>query len=313
MGVVTVRALDEGDLDAADRVMRLAFGTLRGLPDPSTAFGDAEYVRTRFRAAPDCAWAAEVDGELVGSVFACRWGTYGWLGPLTTHPAVWDGGVGSRLMEPVIEAFDRWELRQAGLFTLPNSPKHVGLYQRYGFWPRLLTAVMGKPVAGAPNEYTTFAQVPEGERASTLEAIRELTDSVFPGLDLEREVRACDAQRIGDTVLLYDDDRLAAVAICHCGAGSEAGSGACYVKFGAVRSGAGAAVQFEKLLDACETFAAASGLDRLVAGVNTGRLDAYRRMLQRGFRAHQIGVSMRSRPDGPDYDGPEHYVIDDLR
>jgi hypothetical protein len=83
------------------------------------------------------------------------------------------------------------------------------------------------------------------------------------------------------------------------------------VKFGAVRPGDSGA--FERLLDACETFAATAGLERIVAGVNTGRLDAYRRMLQRGFRTHRLGLSMLLRPDGPDYDGPGHYVIDDLR
>jgi hypothetical protein len=55
-------------------------------------------------------------------------------------------------------------------------------------------------------------------------------------------------------------------------------------------------------------------LERIVAGVNTGRLDAYRRMLARGFRADVlVGLAMRARPDGPDYDGPDNYVIDDLR
>ena len=308
-----VRALEEGDLDAADRIMRVAFGTFLGLPDPSTMFGDRQYVRTRFRAAPDCAWAAELDGEVVGSVFACRWGTFGFLGPLTTRPDVWDGGVGQRLMEPVLETFDRWELRQSALFTFPHSPKHIGLYQRYGFCPRFLTTVMDKPVTAAAAGYVTLSQIPGGERAVRVEAIRGLTDAVFAGLDLEREIRACEAQQIGDTVLLYDGDRLAGVAVCHCGAGSEAGSGACYVKFGAVRPGPAAADDFESLLDACEAFAAAAGLGRLVAGVNTGRLDAYRRMLRRGFRAIQIGVAMHSRPEGPDYDGPESYVIDDLR
>jgi flavin reductase (DIM6/NTAB) family NADH-FMN oxidoreductase RutF len=127
LDALRVRALEEGDLGAADRIMRVAFGTFLGLPDPSTMFGDAEFVRTRFRAAPDCAWAAEVDGKVVGSVFAARWGTFGALGPLTTHPSVWDGGVGRRLLDPVIEAFDRWGLRQAGLFRFPDSPKHVGL------------------------------------------------------------------------------------------------------------------------------------------------------------------------------------------
>lgn len=310
---VRVRALEEDDLDAADHIMRVAFGTFVGLPDPTTMFGDEQTVRTRFRAAPDCAWVAELDGEVVGSVFAARWGTFGSFGPLTTHPDVWDRGIARRLMDPVLAAFDRWELRQAGLFTFPDSPKHVALYQRLGFWPRFLTALTAKPVTGAGSEYTTFSRVPVRERAGTLEAIRELTNAVFPGLDLDREIQACDAQQIGDTVLVHGGGRLTGAAVCHCGAGSEAGSGACYVKVGAVSPGADAAGRFERLLDACEAFAAAAGLNRLVAGVNTGRLDAYRRMLQRGFRVHRLGVSMLLRPDGPSYDTPAHYVIDDLR
>ena len=251
-------------------------------------------MRTRFRAAPDCAWAAEVDGEVVGSVFAARWGTFGFFGPLTTRPDVWDGGVGGRLMEPVTEAFDGWDLRQAGALHLPA--------QRQAHRPLPAVRVLAALPDGGDGEAGDGRRervrdasrgFPTGSGPASLEAVRGLTDAVFAGLDLEREIAACDAQQIGDTVLLYEDDRLAGVAVCHCGAGSEAGSGACYVKFGAARPGPGAADRFEALLDACETFAAASGLERIVAGVNTGRLDAYRRMLQRGFRAVQIGVSMR--------------------
>jgi hypothetical protein len=54
-------------------------------------------------------------------------------------------------------------------------------------------------------------------------------------------------------------------------------------------------------------------MGRLVAGVNTGRLDAYRRLLARGFQAEQIGVAMWLRPEEPHFDTPAHYVIDDLR
>jgi hypothetical protein len=72
-------------------------------------------------------------------------------------------------------------------------------------------------------------------------------------------------------------------------------------------------MRFERLLDACEAYAAESGLGRLVAGVNTGRLDAYRCLLARGFCTEKIGVSMRLRPEGPHFDTPAHYVIDDLR
>ena len=43
---VSVRPLREGDLSEADRIMRLAFGTFLGLPEPMTFMGDAGYVRT---------------------------------------------------------------------------------------------------------------------------------------------------------------------------------------------------------------------------------------------------------------------------
>jgi N-acetylglutamate synthase-like GNAT family acetyltransferase len=299
----------EGDVDAADRVTRLAFGTYRGLPDPASTFGDAEMVRTRFHAAPDCAWVAEDDGRVVGCVLAARWGSFGYFGPLAVHPDRWDLGIGSLLLAPVLDAFERWELGQAGLFTFPSSAKHLGLYQKHGFWPRFLTCVLAKPIAPANAGYELFSQAP----AADLSRVRALTGAVFPGLDLEREIVAVHAQGLGDTVLLEADGELAGMAVCHCGAGSEAGSGTCYVKFGAVRPGPGAEAQFAQLLDACNAFAAESGAERLVAGVSTGRLYAYRLLLERGFRADLVGVSMLSRPDEPAFDGPGDYVLNDLR
>ena len=143
---ITVRPLEESNLPAADKIMRLAFGTFIGLPDPMTFMGDANYVGTRFDADPARAFAAEVNDELVGSNFATNWGSVGFFGPLTIRPDFWDRGIGKRLMEPVMQLFDKWGTKHAGLFTFPHSQKHVGLYQRFGFWPRFLTAMMAKPV-----------------------------------------------------------------------------------------------------------------------------------------------------------------------
>ena len=311
---VRVRPMLADDLDSADAVMRLAFGTIRGLPDPSATFGDSDSVRTRFRAAPDCSWVAEVEGEVVGSVFAARWGSFGFLGPLTVHPGLWDRGIGGRLLQPVLEAFERWDVRQAGLFTSAASPKHLALYQNHGFWPAFLTVVTAKATGQAALRAHTLASNEVEQRGEVvLDEIRELTDHVFRGLDLAREIVAAAEQGIGDTVLLRGERTLDGIAVCHCGAGSEAGSDTCYIKFAAARPGVGAAERFERLLDVCEAFAAQSGLHRVVAGVNTGRLDAYRRLLARGFRVEQIGVSMRLRPDQPHFDTPAHHVIDDLR
>ena len=310
---VHVRPMVDGDLDEADRITRLAFATFRGLPEQAVALDDTEAVRTRFVAAPDCAWVAEIGGDVVGSVLAARWGSFGFFGPLTVRPDLWDRRVGSRLLEPVLAAFEAWQVRQAGLFTFSSSPKHLGLYQKHGFWPGYLVAVLGKQVAPAESPYTLFSQALPEHQARLLDEIRALTDTVFPGLDLEREIVASGAQGLGDTVLVRNGDSLTGMAVCHFGPGSEAGSGVCYVKFGAARSGATAGDEFDLLLNACEAFASDSGLERLEAGVNTGRLDAYRRMLLRGFRTDLLGVSMCLRPDGERLDTPDRYVIDDLR
>ncbi len=311
----SIRPMHEGDVDAADRVMRLAFGTIRRLPDPSTTFGDRQMVRTRFRAEPACAWIAEIDEELVGSVFVARWGSLAVLGPLSVHPDLWDRGIGSELLRPGLEAFERWGVRQAGLFTFADSPKHLGLYQSNGFWPGSLTVVATKETAPVTphRPYTLVSHDSQPDHDSLLEEARRLTDQVFAGLDLGDEIAAVSGLRLGDTILLRGDSGLDAIAICHCGAGSEAGGDTCYVKFAAVRPGTARPSDSRKLLDACDSFAAESGLSRLVVGIDTGRRDAYRRLLARGFRVEQVGVSMWLRPDEDRLDAADRYVIDDRR
>lgn len=302
------------DLDSVDRVLRLAFGTIRRLADPETAFGDSDPARTRYRAAPECAWVAELDGDVVGSVFAARWGSFAFFGPLSVHPELWDRGIGGRLLEPVLEAFARWRVRQAGLFTFADSPKHLGLYQKHGFSPGSLTVVAAKPTdPQARSAYEVASPDPQGPHEGVLRETLELTDQVFPGLDLGSEILAARKQAIGETILVRREGTVESMAVCHRGPGSEAGSGTCYVKFAAARPGREAAERFERLVDACDAFAAASGLDRIVAGVSTGRLDAYHRLLARGFCAERVGVSMWLHPEEPRFDTPRHYVIDDLR
>ena len=311
---ITVRPLREDELGEADRIVRLAFGTFLGLPDPLAFMGDAGFARTRWRADPAAALAAEVGGELVGSNFAANWGSFAFFGPLTVRPDLWDRGVARRLLEPTMALFEQWGTRHAGLFTFPHSPKHLGLYQTFGFWPRFLTPVMSKAVGGAGGTtgWSRYSEAPERERERVLGACRELTDAIYDGLDLAGEIRSVQAQGLGETVLLDGGGRLDGFAVCHCGPGTEAGSGTCYVKFGAARPGPGAAEAFERLLEACEALAAFRGLSRIVAGVNTARGDAYRRMLARGYRADLVGVAME-RPEEPGYNRADVYVIDDWR
>jgi GNAT superfamily N-acetyltransferase len=311
---VTIRPVVEKDLPAADRIMRLAFGTFLGMPDPSQFMGDADYVRTRWLADPSAAFAAEWNGELVGTNFATRWGSVGFFGPLTIRPDQWNRGIAQLLLEPTMDLFDRWEIRHAGLFTFAASPKHASLYQKFGFWPRFLTAVMQLPVnAGNDSvQWVGFSELLPNEKLTCLQACGAITSSIYDGLDVEREIRAVDEQRLGDTVLIWAGGELAGFAVCHAGPGTEAGSGKCYVKFAAVRSGADAPVEFRRLLGACHNFAATRGAATLDAGMNLARLDAYREMLAAGFRTVMQGVAMQRDAD-PGYNRPDVFLIDDWR
>jgi GNAT superfamily N-acetyltransferase len=176
-----VRPLREVDLARADHVMRRAFGTFLGLSEPMSFMGDADYVFTRFAADPTAAFAADLDGQLVGSNFATNWGSVGFFGPLTVHPDVQASGLGSALMEPVMERFAAWGTRHAGLYTFADSAKHIGLYQKFGFYPRFLTGIMERAVPDRPARVaaSTLSGMRKHEREAALAECRALTNSIY--------------------------------------------------------------------------------------------------------------------------------------
>lgn len=311
---ITIRPLDESDLPAADQIFRQAFSKFLGMPDPQAFTGDAEILATRFRADPAAALGAYNHGALAGSCFAARWGSFGFLGPVSVRPDLWDQGVAKRLVGQAVALLDHWSVRQAGLFTFPQSPKHIALYQKFGFWPQYLTAVMSKQVQKPVNAgvWSRYSQLSAAAKASCLTQCAELTDRIFAGLDVRPEIVAIDRQGLGDIILIHDGAALAAFAACHMGAGSEAGTGQVFVKFAAVQPGAAAPSFFERLLDVCSAFAAETACRQLVAGVNTTRHQAYRMMIDSGFRAVLEGVAML-RPNETGYNRPDCFVIDDLR
>jgi GNAT superfamily N-acetyltransferase len=334
---ISIRPLQESELSAADYIFRLSFGTFLGLSDPLSFYGDADYIRTRFYSDPSAAYAAvsdDDDGKLLGSNFTANWGSVGFFGPLTIHPDYWNKGIAKRLLEPTMQLFSKWNTKHAGLFTFANSPKHMGLYQKFDFWPRFLTAVMSRELLPKQEEEMTtglrFSKYSELVQDGTykdekhlLGECKKLTNSVYEGLNLETEIRSVRKQKIGDTILLwrqedqntnYDVERsqLVGIAVCHSGAGSEAGSNTCYIKFGAAKPGHNADRDFEELLNACELFAREKDMKRLTAGTNIGRYMAYTKMLSKGFIIDILGVAMQKGND-EGYNLQNVYIIDDWR
>jgi hypothetical protein len=90
-------------------------------------------------------------------------------------------------------------------------------------------------------DWSRYSELPTAKnQRECLNSRRNLTNSIYGGLDLQLEINSVNAQRLGDTVLLWEQGnevgeiekrRLIGLAVCHCGAGTEAGSGVCYIKF----------------------------------------------------------------------------------
>jgi GNAT superfamily N-acetyltransferase len=314
---ILVRPLVQSDLGEAARIICVAFGTFLGVADPERFLGDADTARSRWKTEPSSVLAAECDGKLVGSNFVANWGSFGFFGPLTIEPEYWNRGVAQRLLVATMEIFKRWGTQHMGLYTFAHSPKHLALYQKFGFWPRDLVALMAKPVGEQPAtsaaDTVGLSAASRDERPQVLAACREVTDANFQGLDVGVEIRAIAEQGLGDTILVWNDQRLAAFAACHTGAGSEAGSGVCYVKFAAVRPGPNAGKDFVRLLGAVETFARSAGAKKITAGVNLARREAFQAMIAGGFRNESQGVAMETGDATGGYNRAGVFILDDWR
>ena len=310
----SIRLLQEQEIESANHVFRFAFGTFIGLPDPLQFAGDAAYIRHRYLIEPTAAFIAELDGQLIGSNLATNWGSFGSFGPLSVHPDFWNQGVAKELIAAVCNRFEEWGIKQAGLFTFPNSAKHHALYQKFGFCPQFLTAIMVKSASAFEpiSDSMRYSLLSQSEKEQVLTASLELTNTIYEGLDLRREIQAVSTLSLGDTIFLVDESRLVGLAVCHYGAGTEAGSNNCYVKFAAVRPEINAVDRFAQLVNLCENMTLAVGMSNLLAGVNTSRHEAYRLLIGRGFRTQTTGVAMQ-RPNALGYNRSDIFVLDDWR
>lgn len=308
---IKIGALKKSEVLEADRIMRVAFGTFLGLPNPAEFMGDRQMMIPRVKSGNVKAIAARDGGRLVGTNLATRWGAFAFFGPLTVLPEYWDRGVAQRLLEATQKVMDGWGVRHSGLFTFAQSAKHVGLYQKFGYWPQHLTAILTRTPQAGLAAATLLSEMRKGEREAAIARCEKLTSRISKGLDLTEEIRAVLAQGTGDVVVSSWRGVLEGFAVCMQGAGSEGGSKTCYVKFGAARGGNGAAERFDRLLDGCEAFAAARGAV-VEAGVNLARGEAFCHLRSRGYRVMMQGVAMQ-RPHVEGFNRPHAWVMDDWR
>ena len=140
--------LKQSELADADRIVRLAFGTFLGLPNPLDFMGDRNFVTPRWHSSNVKAIAARDEGR----------------------------GVAQRLLEATMKIFDGWGVRHTGLFTFAQSAKQVALYQKFGYWPRYLTAVLTRtPASGCADAPALLSPFTRSQREQAIQACGKLT------------------------------------------------------------------------------------------------------------------------------------------
>ncbi|NQZ56246.1 MAG: GNAT family N-acetyltransferase [Lentisphaeraceae bacterium] len=309
MHIIT-RKMREDDLSSVKKIISLAFGTFLGADNPQEFWADLDYSK-RWYSSPDTAFVAEVNKQVIGSVFITQWGQHSFLGPLTVHPSMWNKGVGQKLMSTGMSCLGKLSLSHNGLFTFAHSALHINLYQKFSYWPGDLTAIMSKEISQKKSVYEKYSSLSEPAKEQFLISSCLLSVMIYPGLCLWNEIEATEHNKLGDTIIIYEFGEVSAFAICHCGEGTEAGRGKCYIKFAhAINDDAATSIQ--KLLDACETYALSEGLKTLETGVNLARRESYNVLKENGFKTVIQGVAMHQQNNRA-YNKQGVFVFDDWR
>lgn len=325
--MIKVRRVRKGDLAKVREVVESAFADFyeRQLGTrPRQVFGGAQYVHHRWLMEPwGCFVAEENETKIVGAGIAVCWGSLGIFGPLAVLTPYQNQKIAQALIRAAQGFFDENHVTLQGVVTYPYSPKHLVLYQKFGFKPKALVALTGKslerrepPPAPKPGRGTPqvvrFSAQEERQKKQILGRLRTLTGRLYRGLDLTKEVEIVDGLALGDTLLLERDRAVLGFAVCHTPGVSEAPQGALYIKFAAIDPVRRRPEHFAQLLAACEEFGVNAGCQRIIAPVYTAYWRAYQTLLASGYQMDMLMIRMK-RGKHEDYEREEDFVLDDWR
>ena len=332
---VQIRRVKKGDLSRIRDVIEQTFADFleRQLGTrPRQAFGGAQYVHHRWLMEPwGCFVAEEDNAKIVGTALAVNWGSVGLLGPVAVLTNYQNQTIGQQLIRAVEDFFEENKVLLHGAVTYPTSPKHLLLYQRFGYRAKFLTAVMTRvldraPVARPPVASVApkppvkqpgvtvrkYSSLEESKKKATLARLHRITNGVCKGLDLAKEIEIVDGLALGDTLLLERGKDLLGFAVYHAPGVSEAPAGALYVKYLAIDPAHKKVEYLEHFVAAIEELAQELGLARVIVPVYVKYHAAYSTLLRLGYQIEVTMVRMQ-RGKQEDYEDPTHLVLDDWR
>ena len=159
-------------------------------------------------------WRGE-RGDIVAFNIVHRSGVEGWMGPLAVRSEHQGAGAGKEIVRRGIDWLKVHGATTIGLETMPRTMDNIGFYSAMGFVPGRLTLTTTVDAAYADKSGQLFGRLASRDRDDALEECHALVDSLLSGYDHRREIELTDELALGDTLLLYEKDRLTGFALCH--------------------------------------------------------------------------------------------------
>ncbi len=154
-------------------------------------------------------------GHVVAFNMVHRSGTEGWMGPLAVRTEFQGNGTGKEIVTRGIEWLKSKGATVIGLETMPRTMDNIGFYSRLGFLPGRLTITTTLEAAYADAPARLLSRLSPAAREDAIAECRALVQRMLPGYDYTREINLTSELGLGDTLLMYERDRLVGFALAH--------------------------------------------------------------------------------------------------
>ena len=227
------------------------------------------------------------------------------MGPLAVRPDRQAAGAGKTVVQTAVDWLVEQGVTTLGLETMPRTVDNIGFYSRLGFTPGRLTVTMTNDIATRGHRAPTLlSQRPPAERATTLAACRALVEALAPGTDYTRELELTAELGLGDTAFVEGKGGVEAFVLWHSVPLAEA-RGPDEVRI--LKLAARDERAFTAGVAAAEAAAARAGIRRVSFRCQTTYEDAYRRLIERGYRVRW--TDLRMTLEGYGERAPAHGVL----
>jgi len=284
----------EADIEALNRVFADAFTDRYrrdGLVGVRVPYLNPQVWRYALLDAGDGAmlWRDE-SGKVAAFNIAHRSGREGWMGPLAVRPDRQAAGAGKTVVQTAVDWLVEQGVGTLGLETMPRTVDNIGFYSRLGFTPGRLTVTMTNDITTRGHRAPLlWSQRPPAQRDAALAAARDLVDALAPGTDYTRELELTVELGLGDTALVEGKGGLEAFVLWHSVPLAE-GRGPDEVRI--LKLVARDERAFTAAVAAAEAAAARTGIRRVSFRCQTNYEDAYRRLIERGYRVRWTDLRM---------------------